>query len=1623
MEKIRDVFISHNSADNRQAQALYDLLKSRDPELDIFLDCSPERPLEPCGEWEQKMLREAGNSRYLIFLASRGEFLEQGHGWVYPEVHSFSVKNQDRKRLGRTDRTIGWFGILLDGCPFSGELLEDPEHGEQYRLMYSHKQLLCLQKGEEMESAAQRIWDKFCTMVEGGGNALAAEVLDKVHAFAGRKQAADPMFCPSAICDELLPNLSWKGACHPGQEERGTAAEPNEEEDEVRDAEVTYTEVLQMVNTASAAILGAEGGCGKTSLLTKLFYHYLPAQEDISFFTQPGGMIPLYVDAKTLAGKNHLILRHLARVLYDEVHADTAEYTSETVEKLGAEFARECTTPRYLLLVDGYNEIPARVRKDFDEEIREYLPGGRYQNVRLLITSRHMQLELPEEVYRLNIKKLTNLQVVEYLRERKLLSGKLPAKLMEILSTPMYLRLYSQTAAGEGINSKGDLLAAFVRWQQKKDQSAAGSEDRKALTTLLLTHLLPMLAHRLTMESATDSAYVFTKSILREVVQEAQNLLKDEDYGDYYADAYWDMFDTSGVEALERRKLADLAAEYFVKNSKLLRQEEDGSFVFVHQIYRDFFCAWFIAEEMKRAVKAKKPSALLHQRMLSADVREFTADLLQEQMPVCRSGTWRWDYRCNDISVVYRLICQARTASQKQDRIYVANLLELLKYARKNDLSGCDFSGLDLRSCDLRTCVLTNRDGQGYYPTSFAGAWIDRENLICDSHFAPILDGCVGNGRVASVDSSGIIRIRVMPNINGVTEKIITGVDPRVRRILFAPEGDRLFAMTPHEILELPIPAQRESVAQPRVLLKTTKRLRSISLDEKGKLCFTTVFNAFNPKPVTEPDAPDVRDFYGLNSAAAVNTAGNQLAFVHVADTHEALRIYDYDAKKGEWVEKKYGYYLLLDGFITELVQTLKELSLYEYFPDDFAQDRKAGKPVPQYSSYFEYIRRQFYDRNHDHDQAPRIILRDRIYAGRAELSQDQKQRLDDLAETWAQKIRDARQKNPLLINMAGRQIESVDYKDENTLLVCYVNCYDHEKNRNLKITNSVLLEMDTRTMKTRFLSHYGVTNKQRCPLKACYQQGHMLIVSRNLMTVWDHQQQMVARIENYETGIERFLSLGEEGFLAIAQHFIYQFDPMGRCVAGWSSIFKPTNCNYVTDEEGRDYLVRTETLRAQSSGKPSQVLDLSTGSYQQLAGTYTWDRRTSNSLSIGDRQYKICAGELTAFEKSRKVDGFAIAYKLFVAGCDFRGIQGTLSDQQDLCQLSRYGAVTDPLELPVWQVMPEKLQYKPASQPWTLRQTQEAMPFLCHREYKARVMDRHEPLPGGENLSTLKIWSRIYEDSYAADALEAADMSILEWTGRLGLVTAEMVCLLIRAGMVEPPTGWEATQEAVSQRLEQVLHSKYRLLRRYRFCRDGGGELPVTWYALSAIFGVPLVRKTGGTARRPDADSDYAQRRQLAVNQWFCRMAAAYPGKITRYAFYEKFASHCHWYTTVEAHGFVVVDKQPLFLLVTRRPFDKKREEKTDGTLDFLCWLISHYKHLTHNNLPEDLEQPPAVVIVGEDYAHCMHLNGLLRGIAPFVRKLYTYDALIHGNEADPPEHFSFQRGGPVAEDVLDLN
>lgn len=1648
MENSNIFFISHKSEDDSLVSELYDILLEIRRELEgkIYFDHRPDLPLEKAESWCPSILKEVDNSKYLIFIASDPKYLREGGGWLYEEVAQFQKRKASRHVNNRSELNVSYFGILLCDCDFESELFNDPKLGSEYRKLYQSPEHLFLGKGATLADAKERIKNKILSLLSDNTiNENAALILDRARAFAAEKSHNDYTFTPSEIDERLVPDIENSAQIQDSDHNKGKS-----------ERRMDFSELCNHVQSKHVSLLGYEGGCGKTTLLTKLFYEFLEKADP----SNHSSLIPLYIDAKGLEGENHLILRHLSKFFFGEYTATTDKTTSENAGILDHEFSLKTTSPRYLLIIDGYNEIPERVLPKFKREMLEFLPGGRYSNVRVVISGRHIDIELPEDYFeKFRVKPLSDNKIKKYLADSGLWTENIGESMLKILKLPMYLKIYAQTASSESIGNKSELLNAFIKRQLDKDSNSAEAEATKSLYSLFLTHILPIVAHRMITGNTLLSSEEFEDTLAY-----ASKLLTESSYKRTYGEEYRKNLRASDFSSYDELDLADISGNYFTRVCKMLRTDKYGKLDFVHQIYRDFFCAKFISEQMKYSVTADAFADSLSKKIFDKEIISFTSELLRERAPFVDSNGC-WDYSCNTDSVAISLINKLKGCSDHDSAVSVANIIEILKSARCGDLSGLDLSKLNLTKSALATCIFYRFDKESAYPTSFSQSAIDCHNIFTEKHFDEILAVCTNEKKVACIDLNGVIKLWDKQSNALFPEKIIYDMRYSVKKMLFSEDNQAIFAMTDHEILEIAIPEEFTSTAEPSCIFNTPSHLADIRLDNSGRLMFSTILNPFNYKYTDEPNSPDKHKFLCINSAACILPGEKRIAFGHLVG-YEALKIYDYSEEKDLWVERKFGYSKILNDYIAELEEFFKNIKLYHLFATDnkFRDERR---------TFFVYLQQQFEDSTHDHHRIPLKIANRCISSLEknkekpTKLYKWQQTMLDAIVEKYRNILYKAEKENPLLMLLAGRKITGISTgQDSNVILISAAIDYEErfkEQHTHRKAEkeadksrrfNNMVIELDTETFETRYVMSFIANTR----LYASYCGDDIVIRSKYHVTVFDKNMNDVCHVTTCPKSLNNLVpDTSGESFYILCSHFIYKMDKNMKCIKSINNSFGKANLCIIKDPDGREFFVQKSSLRKNDSGKPIRAIDLTNGAECKLEALEPSNFTTSSplkSITLNETSFKSCSEKLVKFYNEIKCNEYEIPYKMFVCGCDFTGVSGSVSDPRYIRMLSSMGAITDEPDIAPIDVTAAPIEdFVRSCESFIIPDFEEERhlsPYVFNESTSLNedCPDDNADTSKDYNLFFQKGWNRINRDTFYLGCLEQTDFSILEWLNTFGVCTTDMITNLVHSGILPMPQKYSH----IERRLPGALHKTYKFAFKSKFY-DSEGNFSIPIFSVYFPFGAKLLEYITGNMPKnllltDETKASLFQNRipgrehdkmvlnnqkvledicsKLALNNWFALTARRYKDILRDYSLRSIFDTDNHFSGRANVHGYLQLGDRPIFAQAFRKCNRERALADAKDKILRLSLLSVYYPSLIrYDKRLNKLKRQPVIVVIGEDFEHCKLINSMIEGVYPNVRKLFTFDSLLMSEEAfeGAGNYFEFTYNTPHSvrlEDVL---
>ena len=1310
----------------------------------------------------------------------------------------------------------------------------------------------------------------------------------------------------------------------------------------------------------------------------------------------------------------------------------TAAETGEGVKKLAAAFSVKRQTPRYLLLIDGYNELPENSVKLLNKELQEFLTGGRYDSIRVVISGRTVDESLPEsEFAQVEMQQLGKNTVEKYLH--KAMPGR--NSLLKILRIPMYLKLFADTDTHGDIQNKADLLREFVLWQEGKDEDSAAERRDVAQYHILLRHLLPIIAYDMVLKK---QSFVLTEDELEAIIEDAIERLCSSEYRKYHGPEYRALLNDIDYKHLDSLDLMDAAVQYYVRVCKIWHQDGDGNFEFVHQVYRDFFCAWYLAEEVGRSLEKGVCSDALACKMLYGDVLEFVADLLKEKPVRMHWQTYCWDFSCNNDSPLVKLLALCRQANPSVSAIVVANIVNMLRYARQNNLAGLNFSGLDLTNTRLQECNFFQFDRSASYTTNFAGATINKENLFEEPHDHPLRAACTNETLLACLDEGGFLKLwekRMKPLF---PVKTITDVHYSVKQMIFAPDGSRLYAMTDHEILEILIPDARVSQGQIQLLYRSGALLQQIKLDVQGQLLFSTVANAYNFKKLSDPQEEDAIAFYGSSTATAVNAAGTCLAYGRFIG-YEGLQIWD-RKEDGSWQERIFGYAQLLEELVLDLEALFRQFGKYHYFANENAD-------LTQRCGYFTTLQQRFMDRTHDFYKAPQKIKKrclETLGIRDVLLDEEEERQLDALVQHHQQRISTVQDEQGTLLYLNGRRITGLDFHPDNrTLLISGIIDYQEkfrlskkqprtEKLKKETSIHSLIAILDTQTLEARELKVQQGTE----PCRAFYCGDDIVVIQKSKVRVYHQNGTCVASVKISRQQLQLIVAAPWKDTFYVANHrYIYELDRNMRCICSIHNSIKDEKLCFFWDSFGGEYLCARSAVGKDTppfyfvSGPVISLLNGVMVRHHEIRCKA--QKGSTNTISIGDMRFVLLNDRLVSFCGLEKCGEISIQQDLHICGCDFTDIRGTAAEPASLQILWQMGGKTDVAPPPPATEQHAQEIVIPSKEAFVLPEVLPDNIFAHGGEMTLRDECRFLNIVDQQQLVAWQ-WATIQHAMLIRNDMDDTDYSMLEWVNLLKYATEDMIKDLVDAELIATPT----QHPNVGKRLVESLHRYYKLLIRSRLYVN---DVPTQCVLLTVNqqFGPRLMKHVadirakdslevfpGGRSvqegerkiliRQPNVGPIL---KKLRLNKWFSVTAKRHKLHLEDHALDIVMETNCHYNGFARVQGYLRFGGQAFFgqsfsILNGGKPDSDLRDKVAR-----LCILAQYYATLkAAGHQLDGMARQPIIVLIGENLEQCRQLNDALRYTYPNVRKLFTFDALLQSEAAaqGAGNYFEFCDDGP---------
>lgn len=241
--------------------------------------------------------------------------------------------------------------------------------------------------------------------------------------------------------------------------------------------------------------------------------------------------------------------------------------------------------PKYVLLLDGLNEMSAEMQDKFLRELQWLI--DEWKNVQFIISGRNT-IESP--VLR-GFKKVEACGVsddeVENVLSHKKDYDKIRcnSRLMELLKNPLFLRIYDAICDGDFVPTRGRILDSYISQIGTSMLGSNISDGQQHLIHFAMNYALPLAAKQMT----DRWSFELDRGTIAESVDKAieKYLLNERVYQNYIAPK-----SLNKKYIIESKAKLDIV-EYILENSCIMKASESEPHMvhFVHQYYRDYFAA------------------------------------------------------------------------------------------------------------------------------------------------------------------------------------------------------------------------------------------------------------------------------------------------------------------------------------------------------------------------------------------------------------------------------------------------------------------------------------------------------------------------------------------------------------------------------------------------------------------------------------------------------------------------------------------------------------------------------------------------------------------------------------------------------------------------------------------------------------------------------------------------------------------------------------------------------------------------------------------------------------------------------------------------------------------------
>ncbi len=546
------------------------------------------------------------------------------------------------------------------------------------------------------------------------------------------------------------------------------------------------------------AVLTGSGGMGKTVSLVRLWQCFNKEGN-------PNTPIPIYIalnEFNNLSGKRRrkFILKIIKKRFGGAIKTLMKDPLYQDEKKI---------IPRFILLLDGYNELIAD-KKELVSEIFELKNQEDYKGIQMIFSSRFDMRATNQwqSFHLLTLENLSDTQIENYLNHP------LPkdSQLLELLRNPMMLSIYtanselSDTYKRNGIllkkiRSTGDMLYNVEKLQYIKIQNNTPELIERYLRLFILEHIIPYLAWKM---QESDLFFVSRKKAkptpgLSEIVTNGFLELISDDFYDAFEKFEGNLF-KDDVDFSNRIFFKKVIDKICCDELNILKKT-NKAYSFFHQNFRDYFAARHVQNKIIIAVHNNIRPLILQRYPLSFNIRKILGELEREHTNKIiwdkEGGKWAWSK--GDFFIqnnLFNLIKTCKENSDNEDLGYIIWNLLTIWVEHRGELSGVDLSNINLKGF----CFNNIRLSRPGLPAQFNQSVMSDYQFLPQGHLGRLTQISISNDNQKLISGSIDNLVKVWDLKTGQILITLKGHSEGITSLAFSSSGQYIVSSTIKEV-------------------------------------------------------------------------------------------------------------------------------------------------------------------------------------------------------------------------------------------------------------------------------------------------------------------------------------------------------------------------------------------------------------------------------------------------------------------------------------------------------------------------------------------------------------------------------------------------------------------------------------------------------------------------------------------------------------------------------------------------------------------------------------------------------------------------------------------------------